>query len=396
MNTNYNTITIRKGKEQAIKRFHPWVFTGAIEHFDSIPAEGSIVRLCDYQGQFLALGHYSEGPSIAIRIISFDDIEITYQFWLDKLKKAYNLRQLIMQQIPKTNVYRLVHGEADGLPGLIIDIYDNAAVVQCHSIGMWSERENIKQSLIEIFASKLSTIYNKSEETMPSAFQNVVQNGFWLGADSEGIVEENGYKFIVNWVEGQKTGFFIDQRQNRLLLKQYAQDRTVCNMFGYSGAFSVYALGGRALKVDTVDASKTAVARAAQNIALNFPDNINHRAIVDDAFSYLDKFGSDYDLIVIDPPAFAKRHTAIDNAIKGYKRINQIAMEKIRPNGIIFTFSCSQAISMTEFKKTVFVAAANAKRDVAILNQLSQPADHPINIFHPEGEYLKGLVLKVV
>lgn len=396
MNTNYNTITIRKGKEQAIKRFHPWVFTGAIEHFDSIPAEGSIVRLCDYQGQFLALGHYSEGPSIAIRIISFDDIEITYQFWLDKLKKAYNLRQLIMQQIPKTNVYRLVHGEADGLPGLIIDIYDNAAVVQCHSIGMWSERENIKQSLIEIFASKLSTIYNKSEETMPSAFQNVVQNGFWLGADSEGIVEENGYKFIVNWVEGQKTGFFIDQRQNRLLLKQYAQDRTVCNMFGYSGAFSVYALGGRALKVDTVDASKTAVARAAQNIALNFPDNINHRAIVDDAFSYLDKFGSDYDLIVIDPPAFAKRHTAIDNAIKGYKRINQIAMEKIRPNGIIFTFSCSQAISMTELKKTVFVAAANAKRDVAILNQLSQPADHPINIFHPEGEYLKGLVLKIV
>ncbi len=395
MSNKYPTITIKRGKEHAIKRRHPWIFTGAIDKYDKNLTDGSIVRIIDHGGEFLALGHFSDGPSIAVRIFAFEEAEVNYTFWLKKVKAAHNLRMDMLNRTPETNVYRLIHGEGDGLPGLIIDIYGDSAVVQFHSIGMWSEREHIKNALIEIYGRNLKTIYNKSSETMPAAFKDEVSDGFWLGADENGIVLEYGNKFIVDWIEGQKTGFFIDQRENRQLLKQYAAGRTVCNMFGYTGGFSVYALAGNALSVDTVDSSKTAVAKASQNIALNFPEANNHQAIEDNAFTYLSNFGSKYNLIILDPPAFAKHHGAIDNALKGYKRINQIAMEKIEPNGIIFTFSCSQAVSMAEFKKSVFVAAANAKRNVRILHQLSQPTDHPISIFHPEGEYLKGLVLHV-
>ncbi len=396
MSTTYPVITIKRGKEQAIKRRHPWIFTGAIEKRDKNITDSSIVRICDVHGEFMALGHFSDGPSIAVRLFSFDDIVVSYAYWLQKIREAHGLRQNMLCSMPETNVYRLIHGEGDGLPGLIIDIYDTAAVVQFHSIGMWQERDHIKNALMEVFGTQLKTIYNKSEGTMPSAFESQMHDEFWLGADTSGIVTEHGHKFIVDWVEGQKTGFFVDQRENRLLVKRYSLGKRVCNMFGYTGGFSIYALAGGATRVDTVDASKTAIAKAAQNAALNFPGQENHNAIVDDAFSYMSKFGSNYDLIILDPPAFAKHHNALDNALKGYKRINQIALEKMEKNGILFTFSCSQAVSMADFKKSVFVAAANAKRNVRIIHQLSQPADHPISIFHPEGEYLKGLVLHVV
>jgi 23S rRNA (cytosine1962-C5)-methyltransferase len=396
MSTSYPVITIKRGKEQAIKRRHPWIFTGAIEKRDKNIEDGGVVRVCDIHGEFMALGHFSDGPSIAIRLFSFEEVEISYPFWLRKIREAYDLRQILLRSTPLTNVYRLIHGEGDGMPGLIVDIYNETAVVQFHSIGFWRERDHIKNALMEIFGAQLKTIYNKSEGTMPAAFESEVHNEFWLGADTSGIVEEHGHKFIVDWVEGQKTGFFVDQRENRLLVKRFSQGRRVCNMFGYTGGFSIYAMAGGATHVDTVDASKTAIAKAAQNAALNFPNNSNHNAIVDDAFSYMSKFGSNYDLIILDPPAFAKHHNALENALKGYKRINQIALEKIETNGILFTFSCSQAVSMADFKKSVFVAAANAKRNVRIIHQLSQPADHPINIFHPEGDYLKGLVLHVV
>ena len=395
MTKQYPKLYLKKGKEQCVKRRHPWIFTGAIGKYDQNIPDGSIVEICDYSGDFLALGHYSQGPSIAVRIFSFEKADIDYDFWYHKIYEAYLLRQVLLQPMPDTNVYRLIHGEGDGMPGLIIDIYHNNAVVQFHNIGIWQERFHILEALKHIFNNDLATIYNKSAATMPHAFSDEIHDGFWYGSDSNAIVKENGHQFVVDWVEGQKTGFFIDQRENRLLVQRYALDRNVCNMFGYTGGFSVYALAGKANTVDTVDYSKTAIEKAAQNSALNFPDNGKHRAIVDDAFSFLSKTTNPYNMIILDPPAFAKHHNVLDNALKGYKRINQIALQKIEKGGILFTFSCSQAVSAAEFRKTVFVAAANAKRNVRLLHQLSQPADHPVNIFHPEGEYLKGLVLYV-
>ncbi|HON17554.1 MAG TPA: class I SAM-dependent rRNA methyltransferase [Salinivirgaceae bacterium] len=396
MNTNYPIIRIKKGKENAVKRRHPWIFTGAIGSKDSIN-DGDLVKVVSDDGEFLAIGHYSDGPSIAVRIISFDEIEIEQEFWNNRLAEAYILRQAILKNLPETNVYRLVHGEGDGLPGLIIDIYNQTAVVQFHSIGVWKEREKIKSALINLLGKDLKTIYNKSESTMPNAYKSEIINEFWMGADTNGIVSEYGLKFLVDWEEGQKTGFFIDQRENRRLVQQYSDGRKVCNMFGYTGGFSVYAMAGNAKSVDTVDISKSAVEKSTQNVNLNFPNISSHRAIVADGFDFLDDCSNNsYDLIILDPPAFAKHYNTLENALKGYRRLNQMALEKISPDGILFTFSCSQAVSVQEFRKTIFVAAARAGRKVRILHQLSQPADHPINIFHPEGEYLKGLVLHVI
>lgn len=395
MAQQYPKIYLKKGKEQSVKRRHPWIFTGAIERYDKKITDGSIVEICDRENEFLALGHYSQGPTIAVRIFSFEKTEVNYDFWRNKVREAFLLRQTLLQTTPHTNAYRLIHGEGDGMPGLIVDIYENHAVLQFHNIGMWQEREHTKNALQSVFGDNLKTIYNKSASTMPSAFSDDIKDEFWQGTDSNTIIYENGHSFIVDWVEGQKTGFFIDQRDNRALVQKYAFNRNVCNMFGYTGGFSVYALAGGANMVDTVDYSKTAIEKAAQNCALNFPDNQKHRAIVDDAFSYLSKATDKYNMIILDPPAFAKHRNSIENALKGYKRINQIAFEKIEKGGILFTFSCSQAISAAEFRKIIFVAAANAKRNIRLLHQLYQPADHPVNIFHPEGEYLKGLVLHV-
>jgi len=391
----YQIIQLKKGKEQSVKRRHPWIFTGAIKEIKTDIEDGSIVEIIDSEGDFLALGHYSKGPSIAVRLFSFDKVEINYNFWKTILENAYNLRQLMLSKTTNTNIYRLIHGEGDGLPGLIVDIYDRTAVLQFHSIGMWQERENVKTAIEDIYGGNLKTIYNKSSSTMPNAFKDLIQDEFLKGTDHRTTIEEYGHKFIVDWVEGQKTGFFIDQRENRLLFKRYAENRKVCNLFGYTGGFSVYALAGGAKKVDTVDYSKTAIEMAVQNCELNFPGTDKHNAVVDDAFSYLSKTDEKYNLIVLDPPAFAKHQNSLENAIKGYKRLNQIAFEKIEKQGILFTFSCSQAVSTAEFRKTVFVAAANSKRNIKILHQLHQPIDHPVNIFHPESEYLKGLVLFV-
>ncbi len=395
MSQNYPTIRIKSGKENAVKRLHPWIFTGAISAKDSVN-DGDIVKVLSHDGEFLALGHYSEGPSIAVRIFSFNDVEINQDFWYNKLKAAYAIRQSMLKNLPETNTYRLVHGEGDGLPGLIIDIYDTTAVMQFHSIGIWREKEKILSALEQLYGPTLKTIYNKSKSTMPNAFKDIVKNGFWKGAETSGIVHENGLKFMVDWAEGQKTGFFIDQRDNRKLIQFYSSGRRVCNLFGYTGGFSVYAIAGNAVEVDTVDVSKTALETATYNVDLNFPGYSTHQAIAADGFDFLEKMPqNNYDVIVLDPPAFAKHYNSLENALKGYRRINQLAIEKIAPNGTIFTFSCSQAVSVDEFRKTVFVAAARTGRTVRILHQLTQPADHPINIYHPEGEYLKGLVLHV-
>lgn len=392
---NYPRVTLRRGREQSVKRRHPWIFTGAIERRDDDARDGAVVRVEDSDGDFLALGHYSEGPSIAVRIFAFEEREAGYELWREKLEAAYALRRTLLAAAPGTDVYRLAHGEGDGLPGLVVDIYGTAAVVQFHAVGMWSEREHIAAALRDTLGKNVTTIYNKSQATMPAAFADQVRDEFWMGSQGCGIVTENGHRFMVDWVEGQKTGFFIDQRENRALVGRMSAGRRVCNMFGYTGGFSVYALAGGARSVDTVDASRPAVERAAHNAALNFPDNDRHRAVAADAFDFLAAHGSDYDLLILDPPAFAKHRGTLDNALKGYRRLNQLALERVRPNSLVFTFSCSQAVSMADFRKTVFVAAASARRDARLIAQMTQPADHPVSMYHPEGEYLKGLALYI-
>lgn len=390
----YKTIKLRNGKDQSLKRFHPWIFSGAIARMDDGIAEGDIVRVVDTKEEFLAIGHYQIG-SIAVRVLSFTDIEINDSFWFSRLDKALQARRACNIIRPDNNTYRLVHGEGDRLPGLIIDIYDNAAIIQAHSVGMHMQRKDIARQLRTLYGDKLTCIYYKSETTLPYKADLSEESGFLYGKASDVVATENGLKFYIDWLKGQKTGFFLDQRDNRSLIEKYSQGKKVLNMFCYTGGFSVYALRGGASMVHSVDSSERAIEMTNRNIALNFPDAANHEAYATDAFSYLRDMDNSYDLIVLDPPAFAKHKDALRNALKGYTRLNAKAMQKIKPGGILFTFSCSQAVSKDQFRLAVFTAAAQSHRFVRVLHQLHQPTDHPINIYHPEGEYLKGLVLYI-
>ena len=394
---SYCQIILKPQKEESLLRFHPWVFSGAIASIKGMPEEGDLVEVYGANNKFLGVGHYQIG-SIAVRILSFQPIIINKTFWIEKFSVAHTLRRILgLAEAPNNNTYRLIHGEGDQLPGLVIDIYGSTAVVQAHSAGMHYARKMIADALKEVLGDTLQNIYYKSEGTLPFKAALGNENEYLLGRSmsNEHITIEHGLQFYVDWLKGQKTGFFVDQRENRLLIEQYSHDRSVLNMFCYTGSFSVYALRGGARIVHSVDSSSKAVSLAQQNIELNFPDDKRHQAFTEDAFEYLEKMGNRYDLIILDPPAFAKHKNVIRNALLGYRKLNAIALEKIRPGGIIFTFSCSQVISKNDFRLAVFSAAAQTGRPVRILHQLTQPADHPINIYHPEGEYLKGLVLEV-
>lgn len=388
---------LRRGKEESLLRFHPWIFSGAIYSMEGTPAEGDLVDVYTSQGDFIARGHYQIG-SITIRVLSFADETIDQSWWNERIELAYHMREALgLTNNPQTTCYRLVHGEGDSLPGLVIDIYGTTAVVQCHSVGMYRSRKAICTALRNAYGNRIKSIFDKSGGTLPYNAGLNAQDGYFWGeanASSEPVLE-NGNRFMVNWEQGQKTGFFIDQRENRELVRRYAKGRTVLNTFCYTGGFSVYALAGGALQVDSVDSSELAVQLATQNVTLNFGAEAPHQAIAQDAFDYLRKMDDRYDLIILDPPAFAKHHKVLGNALQGYKRLNAQAFRQIKPGGILFTFSCSQAVNREQFRMAVFSAAAIAGRNVCILHQLTQPADHPVNIYHPEGEYLKGLVLYV-
>ncbi|MCB6902194.1 class I SAM-dependent rRNA methyltransferase [Hoylesella buccalis] len=389
------TIQLKKGKEESLKRFHPWIFSGAILRMDDGIEEGELVKVVTFHREFIAIGHYQIG-SIAVRVLSFRDITIDQEFWESRLKAAMNMRIAIgIADNPTNNTYRLVHGEGDMLPGLIIDCYGKTAVMQAHSVGMHVERLPICEALRSVMGSRIEHVFYKSETTLPFKAELGQQDGFLYGGSDDNVAIENGLKFHVDWLKGQKTGFFVDQRENRTLLEKYAKNRSVLNMFCYTGGFSVYAMRGGAKLVHSVDSSAKAVELTNANIELNFPSDARHAAFCDDAFKYLDAHDAQYDLVVLDPPAFAKHRAALRNALKGYTRLNVKGFERIKPGGILFTFSCSQVVTKENFRNAVFTAAAQAKRKVRILHQLHQPADHPINIYHPEGEYLKGLVLYV-
>lgn len=392
--THYKTITLRKGKTESIHRFHPWIFSGAIAQLSPETEEGDIVKVLDANGNYLCTGHY-QGGSIAVRILSFEDIEINSRFWNDAIGKALELRKELNLIRQDNNTFRLVHGEGDNLPGLVVDIFDHTAVMQSHSYGMHLCRTEIAQALMQQCKGFINAVYYKSESTLPFKNGDVPENGFLIGSNADNVAVENGLRFHIDWLRGQKTGFFVDQRENRDLLEKLSNNRRVLNLFCYTGGFSVYAMRGNAEYVHSVDSSGKAIDLASANMQLNFPRNERHQEIVADAFKYLERTDVPYDLMILDPPAFAKHRGAIHNAIKGYTRLNAMAFSKIEKGGIAFTFSCSQAITKEQFRLAVFTAAAQAKREVKILYQLHQPADHPINIFHPEGEYLKGLVLKV-
>ncbi|QFQ12010.1 class I SAM-dependent rRNA methyltransferase [Pseudoprevotella muciniphila] len=391
----YPEIKLRRGKSDSVKRFHPWIFSGAIQSLPDNLKEGDLVSVTDENGDFLAVGFYQIG-SIAVRILSFQNEEINTVFWKRKLEAALDVRRkLQLAENAQNTTYRLVHGEGDTLPGLIIDIYNDTAVMQAHAVGMHYAREIIADVLIDIYGGELKNVYYKSEGTLPYKAALNPQDGFIRGGTDVNVAIEYGLKFHIDWTKGQKTGFFIDQRENRLLLEKMAKDRKVLNMFCYTGGFSVYALRGGAQLVHSVDSSAKAIDLTRENVELNFPETDKHEAFAEDAFRYLEKMAGEYDLIILDPPAFAKHKDALRNAIKGYTRLNETAIRKIKKGGIIFTFSCSQAVNKDQFRLAVFTAAARTGRNVRILHQLHQPADHPINIYHPEGEYLKGLVIQV-
>ena len=386
-------IILSSGKDEAVKRFHPWVFSGAIKKILGTPAEGEIVSLYNNKDEFLGIGHYQNG-SIAIRVISFADIQPDYEFWKNKLLSAYYYRKKIgIAESDKINVYRLVHAEGDGMPGLIIDYYNGHVVIQAHSIGMHKVSVVFTDILKEIFGKKLKSVYDKSNETLPKSFPT--ENKFLYGAPDECIVSEYENKFLIDYVEGQKTGFFIDQRENRKLLQKYSPHQKVLNTFCYSGGFSIFALNAGASLVHSVDSSKKAIELTNQNVILNNLQGTNHQSYVSDTLDFIKNSEEKYDVIILDPPAYAKHKDVKHNAIQGYKRLNYEAIKKINCGGILFTFSCSQVVEPQLFKSTVISAAINAGRNTRILHQLSQPADHPINAFHPEGEYLKGLVLYI-
>ena len=391
----YKRIYLKRGKEESLKRFHPWVFSGAIHHADSGIAEGETVRVIGADNTFLAVGHYQVG-TIAVRILSFRDVEIDEAFWYARLKAAYEMRLSIgIAGNPLNNTYRLVHGEGDNMPGLVIDCHGDTAVMQAHSVGIHVCRKVIAEMLVKVMEGTIRNVFYKSETTLPYKAELGQENGFIIGGSNDNTAMENGLLFHVDWLRGQKTGFFVDQRENRSLLERYAKDKRVLNMFCYTGGFSFYAMRGGAQLVHSVDSSAKAIELTNANVELNFPGDERHKAFCDDAFKFLDNSDDIYDLIILDPPAFAKHRGALHNALKGYTRLNVKAFQRIRHGGILFTFSCSQVVTKDQFRQAVFTAAAMSGRKVRILHQLHQPADHPINIYHPEGEYLKGLVLYV-
>jgi len=392
---SYKNICLKRGKEESLLRFHPWVFSGAIEKTDEGIEEGELVRVIAKNGQFIGIGHYQIG-SIAVRILSFEDVVIDKAFWEARLASALAVRESLgLINYSVNDTFRLVHGEGDNLPGLIIDCYGQTAVMQAHSVGMHVCRVAVCEALVSVMGSRIKNVYYKSETTLPYKADLQQENGFLFGGSEENTALENGLRFHVDWLRGQKTGFFVDQRENRSLLEKYAQGRTVLNMFCYTGGFSVYALRGGANIVHSVDSSAKAIELTNANVSMNFPDDDRHRAFCEDAFKFLEENEQKYDLIILDPPAFAKHRAALHNALKGYTRLNVRGFTSIKKGGILFTFSCSQVVTKDQFRNAVFTAAALAGRNVRILHQLHQPSDHPINIFHPEGEYLKGLVLYV-
>lgn len=391
----YKKIFLKRGKEDSLLRFHPWVFSGALQQMDNMPQDGELVEVFSNDGDFLAVGHFQHG-TIAVRVLSFKKEEINRLFWEKRIAQAWDMRKRIGMDVIKTcNMFRLVHGEGDSMPGLIVDCYGDTAVMQAHSMGMHLSRADIAEAIMNVMQPQIKNIYYKSETSLPILSEDAQQYGFLYGGNSTNVAEENKLKFHVDWIKGQKTGFFIDQRDNRLLLERYSKGRNVLNMCCYTGGFSVYALRGGAALVHSVDSSAKAIEMTNMNVKLNFPDDDRHMAFCEDAFKFLGQTKNSYDLIVLDPPAFAKHRGALHNALKGYIRLNAKALEIIKPGGVIFTFSCSQVVTKDNFRNAVFTAAAQAKRQVRILHQLHQPADHPINIYHPEGEYLKGLVLYV-
>lgn len=392
---NYGQIILKSGKDQSLKRYHPWVFSGAIKKTKGNFGEGDIVRVFNNKEEFLGVGHY-QPATIAVRILSFEDRTIDAHFWKDKLSGALNLRKKLGYiGNNETNVFRLVNAEGDGFPGLIIDYYNGLAVMQSHSVGMHREKNLFADILKDLLGSSLVAVYDKSGSSLPYNASVEKEDRYIYGSPHDQLVKENGLNFKVNWEMGQKTGFFIDQRENRSLLKDYAPDARVLNLFGYTGGFSVYAADGGCKSVVSVDSSSGATELAKKNMELNFGNRVNHDALAQEAFGYLRNTEEQFDIILLDPPAFAKHHKVLANALQGYKKLNRLALEKIQTGGFIFTFSCSQVVSRENFRKTIFTASANTGRKVRILHQLNQPSDHPVSIFHPEGEYLKGLVLQV-
>ena len=404
-------IILKKGREESLRRFHPWVFSGAIAEVQGNPAEGDMVAVHAADGSMLAYGHYQIG-SIAVRVLSFDDSALHPDFWETMLSRALQMRiscglhvtsghsvtsELIGGQ---TNCYRLVHGEGDNLPGLIIDYYDGVCVMQAHSVGMFRAKKLISDALQKVYGPSLKAVYDKSSGTAPFKAGLELIDGYMYRSegfsDDEQTVLENGHKFIVNWTEGQKTGFFLDQRENRALVGSLAKDRNVLNLFCYTGGFSIYALANGALHVDSVDSSKKAMMMVDRNVALNGFDESVHTSLCCDAIDYLrDVPVGKYDLMIVDPPAFAKHRGSLKNALRAYQRLNAAAISKVASGGFVFTYSCSQVVDKEAFALAVFSAAAQCGRSVRILDRLNQPADHSVNIYHPEGEYLKGLLLYV-
>ncbi|MCD7970564.1 MAG: class I SAM-dependent rRNA methyltransferase [Alistipes sp.] len=398
---SYPKLYLKKGKEESLLRRHPWVFSGAIGRADGEIEEGCIADVCDSTGRFLARGHCQVG-SIAVRVLTFQDELVDAAWWRTRIGEAYALRTTIgLTSSKDTTCYRLVHGEGDLLPGLVVDIYGDTAVIQCHSVGMFDSRAQIAEALRSVLDGRLRAVYDKSSRTVPFNAGLEPVDGYLWQADSQPstkktvTVLENGLEFAVDWERGQKTGFFLDQRDSRRLVMEYSRGRRVLNTFCYTGGFSVYALKGGAVAADSVDSSQYAVEMTGRNVELNFGAHAPHCAVTADATKFVREMAGGYDLIILDPPAFAKHHKAVPNALQAYRRLNAAAMAKINPGGILFTFSCSQAVSVEQFRTMVFSAAAISGRNVRILHRLSQPPDHPVSIYHPEGEYLKGLVLYV-
>lgn len=391
----YSKIILKPGKEQSVLRFHPWIFSGAIDKAEGNPEEGDMVEVTDSNGNFLGLGHCQPG-SISVRIFSFQNVEPNLEFWEQKVASAYRLRNTVgLTNDTTTNIFRLVHGEGDGMPGLIVDIYGDTAVMQAHSLGMYLIRETLAKAIVNALNGTIKSVYDKSSGTLPFKSIEEKKDEYIIGNLSSSELYEYGNRFLVSWEEGQKTGFFIDQRENRKLLGEYSKNRTVLNTFGYTGGFSVAALKAGAKRVVSVDSSAKAIELTNANVALNFGNNAPHESHCSDVFDFFKNTTETFDIIVLDPPAFAKHNNALHNALQAYKRLNAAAIKRIKPGGLLFTFSCSQVVTKENFRNAVFSGAAITKRQVKIIHQLTQPADHPINIYHPEGEYLKGLVLQI-
>jgi 23S rRNA (cytosine1962-C5)-methyltransferase len=393
--SKFSKVVLKKGKEESILRFHPWIFSGAIDRIEGSVEEGDVVVVHASDDRFLGIGHSAIG-SIAVRIFSFQEITPDLNFWCKKLQSAFDLRHRIGLTLRKgTNVFRLVHGEGDGMPGLIVDFYNGTVVLQAHSVGMWLIRDVLAEAMKIVLGDRLNAVYDKSAKTLPFKASIEPVDSYLFGMHTTREVMEDGNRFLVDWEEGQKTGFFVDQRENRRLLSDYSFGKNVLNMFCYTGGFSFSAMQGGANLVHSVDSSAKAIELTNQNVELNFPGDHRHEAFTAEAFDFMKDIKDKYDLIILDPPAFAKHKNVLNQALQGYKKLNSRAFQQIRPGGILFTFSCSQVVTKTNFREAVFSAAAISRRNIRILHQLSQPGDHPINIYHPEGEYLKGLVLYV-